>query len=635
MPDLDPLSGPVVRTAAPAPLQGQPTSYGTGIAGAFTAAGASSLGVSLAARNLPGGTFVPYDDAVQQFKDAGLDPSVLPKSGLNSNALGAIKEQQTIINNASDAANRSSGAGGTGQFVAGLTGGVTDPLFLALGPIGRGAEAAGLAIKGGTALRVGAGAVEGGAVMGGYTAAQKAYGTAPGDADITSYGIVKQTGIGMVFGGAAKGVLGERPLDTGTVVSLEGSTAVAKKLSISPNDVVSPTGAVGLHQVEPATAREIMGANFDVKTLHDPEVNKAVAQKILDENAKAFPGDAEAQTVAYNAGPARARQWIAAGRNDAVLPAETQKYVNHFREIRDENPVRQVAALPPEVQSDAMKTAVASIADDSEVNVDPVIQHGLAEQEPEPVSTVQPQAKPSLVVARQMEDGSVKYGKPGDMHFDLYSDDELEQKGIGSVGVEQKDMGFAEPGGPFMSREEAAASVGEKGRLESVRYQMKQAGEDVPAFGRRDIQDFTTNPAKLAMEHEQEVTDQTNQAYANVGKKYMPPLEEALPKAGSANINERLSSEMLEQVNARAAEAKPVGAPTTGENPELAELKTHTADALTYAQHAHTMAFGEPKEGVNTALDSVLADHEEGAKLDDELAKGVDAAVRCGAMKGF
>jgi hypothetical protein len=59
-----------------------------------------------------------------------------------------------------------------------------------------------------------------------------------------------------------------------------------------------------------------------------------------------------------------------------------------------------------------------------------------------------------LVVARKMPDGEIKYGKPGDVHADLMTRKELNEDGPTPPKVEQ-DMGFAVPGGEFMSRQEA------------------------------------------------------------------------------------------------------------------------------------------------------------------------------------
>jgi soluble lytic murein transglycosylase-like protein len=38
----------------------------------------------------------------------------------------------------------------------------------------------------------------------------------------------------------------------------------------SGDDAVSPKGAIGKYQIMPATARQYMGKDFDVKTLFDP-----------------------------------------------------------------------------------------------------------------------------------------------------------------------------------------------------------------------------------------------------------------------------------------------------------------------------------------------------------------------------
>lgn len=61
---------------------------------------------------------------------------------------------------------------------------------------------------------------------------------------------------------------------------------------------------------------------------------------------------------------------------------------------------------------------------------------------------------PRLVVARRMPDGSVTYGAPGQQHVDLMDRSELE-----TVDLSAPDLGFALPGGDFMSRREAAEWV--------------------------------------------------------------------------------------------------------------------------------------------------------------------------------
>lgn len=69
---------------------------------------------------------------------------------------------------------------------------------------------------------------------------------------------------------------------------------------------------------------------------------------------------------------------------------------------------------------------------------------------------------PKLVVARQMPDGTIRYGKPGQIHADLVSAEELARiRNPGGNLADQgfpppeESMGFAQPGGQFMSRDDA------------------------------------------------------------------------------------------------------------------------------------------------------------------------------------
>lgn len=105
-----------------------------------------------------------------------------------------------------------------------------------------------------------------------------------------------------------------------------------------------------------------------------------------------------------------------------------------------------------------------------------------------------------FVVARQMPDGSVKYGKPGDVHFNLMSDNELSDSG----SVDPKSMGFATPdGGQFLSREQAAAALKQPGRLESVRNQEGDQG----SFGKRPPAELTIQPPST-QEHVEQLLPQ-------------------------------------------------------------------------------------------------------------------------------
>jgi Large polyvalent protein associated domain 38/Transglycosylase SLT domain len=106
--------------------------------------------------------------------------------------------------------------------------------------------------------------------------------------------------------------------------------ALVRKLEGSADDAVSPTGAIGRYQIEPATARDY---GFDPSRLTDPAYNEKAAQSILNDLSRKFDGDLPAMLVAYNAGPSRARAWIAAGRDVGMLPLETQKYLEHAERL--------------------------------------------------------------------------------------------------------------------------------------------------------------------------------------------------------------------------------------------------------------------------------------------------------------
>lgn len=100
----------------------------------------------------------------------------------------------------------------------------------------------------------------------------------------------------------------------------------------------SPKGAAGLMQIMPGTAREL-AAGLGIRDLDgkddaavkqwlkdNPEQNIEMGTAYLSQNLRRFGGDVAAALVAYNAGPSRAEEWLQAGKNDAVLPAETRDY---------------------------------------------------------------------------------------------------------------------------------------------------------------------------------------------------------------------------------------------------------------------------------------------------------------------
>lgn len=132
---------------------------------------------------------------------------------------------------------------------------------------------------------------------------------------------------------------------------LEGSTSAS----------VSSKGAIGIHQIEPGTARYFgFGEGMDdahfYQWLHNDTNNTLVANKIAEHYANLYRGDSNATLVAYNAGPTVAAHYLRAGpgtaleafkdpkapggwgyktipaeRDESDLPLETQKYLAHAR----------------------------------------------------------------------------------------------------------------------------------------------------------------------------------------------------------------------------------------------------------------------------------------------------------------
>ncbi|MBW8285081.1 MAG: transglycosylase SLT domain-containing protein [Rhizobium sp.] len=101
---------------------------------------------------------------------------------------------------------------------------------------------------------------------------------------------------------------------------------------------VSPVGATGLMQVMPDTGAEIAAelgdANFpsggseaDKQAyLKDQEVSRRYGKHYLDKMMVRYGGDREAALIAYNGGAKRADAWLAAGRDDSVIPKESADY---------------------------------------------------------------------------------------------------------------------------------------------------------------------------------------------------------------------------------------------------------------------------------------------------------------------
>ena len=90
--------------------------------------------------------------------------------------------------------------------------------------------------------------------------------------------------------------------------------AITRQESAFDSKAMSPTGARGLMQLEPATAAQTarkLGLPFKVKHLTDNGfLNVTLGQAYLDDLISRFDGSYVLAIAAYNAGPSRVSQWI-------------------------------------------------------------------------------------------------------------------------------------------------------------------------------------------------------------------------------------------------------------------------------------------------------------------------------------
>jgi soluble lytic murein transglycosylase len=101
-------------------------------------------------------------------------------------------------------------------------------------------------------------------------------------------------------------------------------------------DVRSSSGAVGLMQLLPETARGIAlntgGSRFVVSDLTDPEINVRYGSFYLRRLIRKY-GEERLGLAAYNAGQANVDEWRAEGRG-IVFP-ETREYVDEVLEFQE------------------------------------------------------------------------------------------------------------------------------------------------------------------------------------------------------------------------------------------------------------------------------------------------------------
>lgn len=611
-----PIYTNIAGSDQPAPIESTPVTPGQGDLAAISKGfqqAPSEIAAQAGLRTLAGGAHVSQADAVKQMTEQGYADAAshIPADGLTSDALHMIMNRQSILKR-DDYALARSGNGGVRQFIGQMIGGLPDPINAASWIF---APEAKVGQTFATKFAIG------GAVQGGVNAASS-LATLPlahtvGD-DYSMSDVFTQTTLGVLLGGFGHGFAKPPPvaarLTTDMVAALERSDAAAAAhnrkypgANLSPDQVVSPAGAIGVHQVMPATAKAL-GITGD---LSNAATNKAASQALLDQLAKdpKLKGDPEAQAIAYNAGPKRAYEWIKAGRNDSVLPKETQDYVKRLRELTGTSRIdtRAPEAVPQGTQEEAAPPVTGGKT------------AALGSQEA------------GLVVARRMPDGTVRYGKPGDLHFNLLDEeDDTERAATGHVGLEESDMGFAKPGGPFMSREEAAASIGKTGRLESVKY---NEGEPGP-FGQRNV--VSDIPPQIQPDLLKTAIAQAgDDSRVNVEPVLRQSVAEMYGVKNPSDFDPRGVTEAIPKPGSSEHAELPIEKPAEIPQPKAAAEKGPLASEAQKALANDTAELKAIPEGIRKEGEPETVAADNAIKQTEELHKATEAAVRCGLMRGL
>jgi soluble lytic murein transglycosylase len=111
--------------------------------------------------------------------------------------------------------------------------------------------------------------------------------------------------------------------------------AVIEQESKFRPDAESPTGAIGLMQLQPDTAKGIAlrtgGHKFVVSDLYDPEINIRYGAWYLRHLLDKYE-DERTALAAYNAGQANVNEWI--DEHKGIAFAETREYVQRVERLK-------------------------------------------------------------------------------------------------------------------------------------------------------------------------------------------------------------------------------------------------------------------------------------------------------------
>jgi soluble lytic murein transglycosylase len=113
--------------------------------------------------------------------------------------------------------------------------------------------------------------------------------------------------------------------------------AVIEQESKFNADARSSTGAIGLMQLQPATAKGIAihtgGAKFVLSDLRNPEINVRYGAWYLRHLLDKYGNDERTALAAYNAGQANVDAWRSKG--ESIQFAETRTYVDRVERLKD------------------------------------------------------------------------------------------------------------------------------------------------------------------------------------------------------------------------------------------------------------------------------------------------------------
>jgi soluble lytic murein transglycosylase len=175
--------------------------------------------------------------------------------------------------------------------------------------------------------------------------------TAPGEVALLSQLALdlKRPDVGLTVArrGAENGVVlfdAAFPIvDLGPTGSVERSLALAltKQESSFNAGAVSTSGALGLMQLLPGTARDVAGRLkvpfIQDKLTRDPAYNVQLGSQYLGEMLQRFGGSYEIAAAAYNAGPNRVARWLEAGNDPRTGKIDMVDWIEMipFRETRN------------------------------------------------------------------------------------------------------------------------------------------------------------------------------------------------------------------------------------------------------------------------------------------------------------